>query len=69
MVSIQAHTEEQQKMFQQLVSKCASKEEATSDDVAVLINRDIPSTPTGNCLHACIMESIGLVCFKYSSVI
>lgn len=59
----QAGTPEQDKMFEQLLSKCSAKEEASSDDVARLINRDLPTTPAGNCLQACIMENVGLVCF------
>lgn len=58
---MQAHSEEQQKLFEQLVNKCASKEKATSEDVAVMINREMPTTRAGQCLHACLMETIGLV--------
>lgn len=58
---MQADLAEQQKLFEQLVKKCASKEEATSDDVTVMINREMPTTRAAQCLHACLMETVGLV--------
>lgn len=44
-----------------VVQQCATKEQATQDDLNELFAQKPPTTPTANCLHACISEHFGLV--------
>lgn len=44
-----------------LVESCVAKESATDDDVLVLMAMGVPTTTTGNCLSACMMENSGVV--------
>ena len=53
--------DERAAMEKQLVTDCKGKEGASDDDEKLLFERELPSTKEGKCLHACIMEAIGLV--------
>lgn len=44
-----------------MVRRCQSQEQATENDLREFQQQRKPSTQTGKCLHACLMESIGLV--------
>lgn len=40
---------------------CASKEGASEADILELISFEVPTTRSGQCLNACVMETVGLV--------
>lgn len=44
-----------------MVRRCQAQEQATENDLREFQQQRKPSTQTGKCLHACLMESIGLV--------
>lgn len=48
-----------------IVMDCALKEQATEDDMKELFELKQPTTKSGNCLHACISEQLGLVSFIF----
>lgn len=48
-------------MEMKLLAECQKKEGASDADVKELEARDVPTTPTGKCLHACVHETLGLV--------
>lgn len=54
-----------------MVRRCQSQEQATENDMQEFQQQRKPTTKTGKCLHACLMESIGLVMnlFKLSDFI
>lgn len=55
-------TSDERKAFEtKLAADCKAKESASDDDVKSLIEREIPTTTSGKCLHACIHETLGLV--------
>lgn len=57
-------------MFEEkLVSDCAKKEGATTDDLAAIAKREMPTTPTGKCMHACFMETLGFVSMIHIKII
>lgn len=64
----QSFTPEQRKAFEEkLVSDCAKKEGATADDLTAIAKREMPTTPTGKCMHACFIETLGfvsIICIK-----
>ena len=44
-----------------IVSDCKAKENASDDDAMVVINHDVPNSPTQKCLFACFYETLGVV--------
>lgn len=44
-----------------LIGDCKEKENATDDDVKTVMDRTLPTTPTGKCLLACVHETVGVV--------
>lgn len=44
-----------------IVKECKAKENANDDDVMVVVNHDVPESPTQKCLFACFYETIGVV--------
>lgn len=60
--SLQALTPEQRKKIEnQLIADCGKKEEVSEADVAAIMDRQLPSTRAGKCMHACMLETLGLV--------
>lgn len=57
----QAEFEMQMKKAQQMTRSCQQVVQATEDDLKELQTQQKPSSESGKCLHACLMESIGLV--------
>lgn len=53
--------EEKTELENKLLGDCKDKEKASDDDVKTLMDRALPTTPTGKCLLACVHETIGLV--------
>lgn len=53
---------EQARRAQQMVQRCKMQEKSTETDMAEFSQQRRPSTETGKCLHACLMETVGLVC-------
>lgn len=48
-------------MYQDLVGKCRAQEGASDADIQEMAAHQPPSTSSGKCLNACIMESVGIV--------
>lgn len=48
--------------------QCQAKEGATDQDFNEFITRTVPTTQTSKCLHACVMETLNVVCFKRTNV-
>lgn len=44
-----------------MIGKCQRKELATESDMSEFSQQKKPTTKTGKCLHACLMETVGLV--------
>lgn len=44
-----------------IVNDCKSKENANDDDATVVINHEVPESPTQKCLFACFYETLGVV--------
>lgn len=44
-----------------MIGRCQRQEVTTETDMTEFSQQQKPSTKTGKCLHACLMESIGLV--------
>lgn len=57
-------TAEGEKMFKERVMSCVAKEGATESDVATMMAYHAPTTKTGQCLQACMMEMSGVVRIK-----
>lgn len=59
------HNSEQARKAEEKIRKCEKQEQATEADMKEFFEQKKPSTRAGKCLHACLMESIGLVmqCF------
>lgn len=57
---------EEARKSEQMIRGCQSQEQATENDMREFSQQRKPSTKTGKCLHACLMESIGLVIFLLS---
>lgn len=53
--------DEKKAIEQKLLAECQSKEGASDADVSELAARNVPTTQTGKCLHACVHEMLGLV--------
>lgn len=49
------------KIMEKIVMDCMAKEGASETDLAEMMGYKLPSTRSGQCLNACIMESIGIV--------
>lgn len=54
--------EEGMEMFKKIGSECATKEGASQADLDEAFAKKMPSTATAKCMHACIGETIGIVC-------
>lgn len=61
--------EERNAFAAQLAAGCKEKEGASDDDIAAVMARDQPTTTTGKCLVACIMETIGVVSVIYGLLV
>lgn len=48
-------------MFDAIIAKCVAAEGATEQDVANMKGMLVPIVRSEMCLHACIMEHIGVV--------
>lgn len=48
-------------MFADIIGKCKAKEGATDNDVQEAIAHAPPTTRTGQCFNACMMETLGIV--------
>lgn len=65
----QSFTPEQRKAFEEkLVSDCAKKEGATAEDLAGIAKHVMPTTPTGKCMHACFIETLGFVSMMHIKI-
>lgn len=53
--------EERRAMEKSLLAECKTKEGATDADVTAAMAREMPSTKPAKCMHACMVETIGLV--------
>lgn len=53
--------DEKKAMFEELIGKCKASEGASDNDIQQAIAHAPPTTPQGQCFHACIMESVGIV--------
>ncbi|XP_031634701.1 general odorant-binding protein 19d-like [Contarinia nasturtii] len=47
--------------FMSIVNDCKEKESASDADVDVVINHEVPNSPTQNCLFACFYETLGVI--------
>lgn len=47
--------------FMMVVNDCRVKEGASNDDAVVVINHEVPTSPTQKCLFACFYETLGVV--------
>lgn len=52
---------DQARRAQEMIGRCQRQELATETDMTEFSQQKRPSAKTGKCLHACLMESIGLV--------
>lgn len=55
-----------------IVNDCKAKEGANYVDADVVINHEVPNSPTQNCLYACLYETLGVVSqyhFEYCEII
>lgn len=48
---------------------CQNQVQATEDDMKEFSMHSKPSSKSGKCLHACLMESIGLVILEFFIII
>ncbi|XP_055300730.1 general odorant-binding protein 28a-like [Sitodiplosis mosellana] len=48
-------------MFKKMAEECAGKEGATAADLQEAAEKKLPSTPSGKCMHACVLEKIGFL--------
>lgn len=48
-------------MFLDILTKCKGAEGASEDDALGIMTHSIPSTRSGGCLNACVMEITGIV--------
>lgn len=46
----------------EIAKKCQAQEKESDLDVAEFLNHQVPTTEPGNCLYACFMETVGMVC-------
>ncbi|XP_037042919.1 general odorant-binding protein 28a-like [Bradysia coprophila] len=53
--------EERQSMIMELVGKCKSAEGASDADVQGAMAQQPPTTRSGQCFHACMMETLGVM--------
>lgn len=44
-----------------MIRRCETQEQVTQDDMRDFAQQRRPTTTTGKCLHACLMETVGLV--------
>lgn len=57
--------EQRQELENRLASECAKKEGVTDADLAEMKDRKLPTTQSGKCLHACIIETLGFVSYSF----
>lgn len=43
--------------------QCQTQEGASEQDLQEFLMHQVPSTQTGKCLRACIMETVNVVCY------
>lgn len=48
-------------MYKALGTECQNESGASDADVEIMYAKDIPTSPEGKCLHACIMEKVGMI--------
>lgn len=46
---------------EEMIRRCETQEQVTDTDMKEFSQQRKPSSKTGKCLHACLMESVGLV--------
>lgn len=56
---------QRKKLEDRLIADCGAKEEVAESDVAAVMERQLPSTRAGKCMHACMIETLGLVYLIY----
>lgn len=49
-------------MFLKIAKECMAKEGATQTDLDELIDRKSTTGKGGNCIKACLAETVGMVC-------
>lgn len=59
--TVMARPQDDNKIMEKIVMDCMVKEGASEVDLGELISFNLPSRRTGQCLNACMMESIGMV--------
>lgn len=57
---LQAQSAEARKA-EEMLQRCETQEQVTENDIRDFLHQKRPSTTTGKCLHACLMETVGLV--------
>lgn len=48
-------------MFKNLSKECKKKENATDEDIDVIISKETPTTKPGQCIFVCLMTQYGMV--------
>lgn len=44
-----------------IVNDCKVKENANDEDAMIVVNHEVPNSPTQKCLFACFYETLGVV--------
>lgn len=47
--------------FAKLAENCVAQEGAESEDLEILLTRQLPSSRAGACIPACLFETLGIV--------
>lgn len=55
---------EAKEMLKGMAAECKEKEGATDADMDGMIAKEIPTSKTGKCLNACMMDQFGVVGFR-----
>lgn len=56
-------------METKLTAECSKLEsDVTPEDLKNVADRVIPTNRSGKCLHACLIENLGIVCDKYIDI-
>lgn len=50
-------------MFTKMTKECAAKEGGTAADVEEALAKKPPSTMSGKCMNACVLEGAGIVSY------
>lgn len=48
-------------MYKMMITDCAAKEGAPQSDLDAIFNRQVPTTPQGLCIGACVGDASGMV--------